>query len=154
MRKFMDIDVPVILSENGFDTFSYVGACGIYHTNVRSIQDLLKRRYRNVRQVFLPELSDRKFKYFDLHSVRDFVKIALWVAYANVFIPSTIKGIAKSIRFRDYACMYEPLVAVVLTDFLVWALLRDARGRHLITSAMKHHRLCSNVDSRIGCHGN
>jgi len=135
-NKFMDIDVPVILSESGYDKFAYVPDCGIYHTNVRTIRDLLNRRLRNLRMTFLPELETRKFRYFGLQNAKDLTRILFWVFYANLLIPSFAKGIHKGIKYGDIACMYEPLVTLLLTDLIIWGFLRDEKGRTAIKSAL------------------
>lgn len=135
-NKFMDIDVPVILSESGYDKFAYVPDCGIYHTNVRTIRDLLNRRLRNLRTTFLPELETRKFRYFRIQNVKDLTRILLWIFYANLLIPSLAKGIRKSVKHGDIACMYEPVVALLLTDLIIWELWRDEKGRTAIKSAL------------------
>ena len=135
-KKFMDVDVPVILSEIGYDKFAYVPDCGIYHTNVRTIRDLLNRRLRNLSVTFLPQLETRKFRYFELQSMKDISRILFWIFYANLLVPSFIKGTYKSFKHGDIACMYEPLVTLLLTDLVVCAFLQDKKGRNVIISAL------------------
>ena len=76
--KFMDIDVPVILSKRGYNKFAYVPSCGIYHTNIRTLRDLIKKRLRNLNRIYLPNVETREFIYFDLHSTKDLFKIITW----------------------------------------------------------------------------
>jgi len=123
--KFMDIDVPVILAKNGFDRFAYVRLCGIYHTNVKSLWELIKRRRRNIDLIYLPNLETREFVYFDMRSIKDVSKIALWMVAANLVLPLSFAGVWKSVRHRDVACMYEPLVAIMLSDTIAWGFLRN-----------------------------
>jgi uncharacterized membrane protein YhdT len=58
----------------------------------------------------------------------------VWVIYANLFIPKTIKGILLTIKNRDIACMYEPIVSMLLTDAIIYAFIRDKRGREIISN--------------------
>jgi glycosyltransferase involved in cell wall biosynthesis len=134
MKKFMDIDMPVILSKKGYNKFAYVPSCGIYHVNVRSLKDLIKKRLRNIDKVFLPNLMSREYRYFNLRNRQDIFKIMVWVIYANLFIPKTIKGILLTIKNRDIACMYEPIVSMLLTDAIIYAFIRDKRGREIISN--------------------
>ena len=132
MNKFMDIDVPVILSENGYNLFSHVPECGIYHTNIKSLKEILQRRKRNLDEVFLPNLSDRKYKFFDLRSKKDLLKISGIIIYTNTLILPFIKGIYNALRFRDSACLYEPIVAIALTDYIAYRFLINKQGRKII----------------------
>jgi len=47
-RRFMDVDVPVVLARRGYRKFAYVPSAGIYHNNVRSLLDLVRRRIARV----------------------------------------------------------------------------------------------------------
>ena len=137
MEKFMDIDIPAVLADKGFNRFAYVSQVGIFHTNVESIRELVQQKLRNLNDVYLPNLRARAFRYFDLRSKRDIIKIIWWVIYANLFFPLLVKGAYKSIRNRDLACMYEPVAGILLTDSIVWALLLSGEGRNLIREGFK-----------------
>jgi len=137
MEKFMDIDVPVILSKNGYNKFAYVPSCGIYHSNIKSLKDLIRRRLRNIDNIYLPNIETREFKYFDLRKKGDILKILFWVFYANLFMPKLIEGIYKTFKNKDIACMYEPIVAMLLTDAIIWGFLKNKKGREIFTSSFK-----------------
>jgi len=137
MQKFMDIDVPVLLSKNGYNKFAYVPSCGIYHVNVRSLRDLIRKRLRNINRVYLPNAESREFKYFDLTTWKGVLKVFLWVIYANSFIPKLAEGVFKTFKNRDLACMYEPIVALVLTDVIILSFLRRPEGRTLVLNGIK-----------------
>ncbi len=143
--KFMDIDVPVILSNNGFNRFAHIPSAGIYHINVQVIGGLLKRRIRNLHQTYLPNVGKREFVYFDLARKKDFLKICFWVLYANLFVPLLVNGIYKTIKYRDIACMYEPVVAISLTDLVIWTLAKTwlRHGRLNFTQTPKLSTLSS-----------
>lgn len=124
-EKFMDIDVPVILSKKGYNKFAYVPNCGIYHVNVKKISDILNRRARNIHNIYLPNLNQRQFRYFNLGTRKDQFKLLIWVIYANLFLPKLIKGLLLTIRNRDLAGMYEPILSIILTDAYIYHFLKD-----------------------------
>jgi len=136
MKKFMDVDVPVILSEMGFNRFAYVPSCGIFHTNVRSLRDLIQRRLRNINKIYLPSVETRKFRYFDLRNKRDIIKIIFWVICAFSFVPLLLKGTYNTIKNKDFACMYEPIVAMALTATIIYGFLRAKKGRKMILHSL------------------
>lgn len=137
MNKFMDIDVPVTLSKKGFRRFAYVPSCGIYHVNVKNLKDLIQKRLRNISKIYLPNVETREFKYFDLKNKKDIFKIISWIIYANLFIPEAIKGVYKTLKNKDIIFMFEPVVAMLLTDAIVLGFLRDKKGRKIITKNLK-----------------
>lgn len=135
-EKFMDIDVPVLLAERGYNKYAYVPDAGLYHSHVRSLKQLIQKRMRNVEKVYLPSIEGRKFTWFKLTNLRDSLKIAVWIIYANLFFPALVKGIVKAIKYRDLACLYEPIVTIVLTNCILYSFLKHKKGRDLIKSAI------------------
>jgi glycosyltransferase involved in cell wall biosynthesis len=136
MEKFMDIDVPVILSKNGYSRFAYVPSCGIYHVNIKSLKDLVRKRLRNIEKIYLPTVENREFKYFSLKSKGEVFRIIVWIIYANLFIPELVMGIVLAIKNKDAACMYRPIVSFLLTDTIVYAFVKDEKGRRLILNKL------------------
>jgi len=137
MGKFMDIDIPVILSKRGFNKFAYVSSCGIYHTNITSLRDLIQKRLRNLNKIYLPNIQKREFRYFDLKNKKDILRVIFWVIYANLFIPKLFKGIYLSIKNKDSACLYEPLVSLLLTDVILLSFLRNEQGKTFLISEIR-----------------
>lgn len=135
--KFMDIDVPVILAKLNYNKFAYLAQCFIYHLNVKSFRELVARRLRNIKNVFLPNISKREFIYIEDHGLGSFARIFFWTIYANLFLPALFKGILKSITYRDYALLYEPVVALVLTDALIYGFLKNKEGRKFLGNFFK-----------------
>lgn len=131
-EKFMDIDVPVILAKLGYNRFAYVRKCLIYHVNVGTLKELVTRRLRNVNSVFLPSLSQREFIYFTGSNWERVARVILLVLYTNLLFPALLAGIMKSVTYRDYALLYEPIVALVLTDVIIYGFLRSSEGRNFI----------------------
>jgi uncharacterized membrane protein YhdT len=131
-KKFLELDNLVILSRAGYTKFAYVPDAGIYHMHAKSLSQLVRKRLRNLNTSFLPELENRQFTWFDLKSKRSLLRAILWVIYANLFLPATIRGLYKTLRYRDIACLYEPIVAFVLTDAIIINFLRIKVGRLLL----------------------
>lgn len=133
MEKFMDIDVPVILSKNGFNRFAYVSQCGIYHTNVRNINGLIQKRLRNINQIYLPNIKTRQFAYFPSeYGLKNLIRIALCVLYANSFMPPFIKSCYRMFKYKDIALLYETIVAFFLFHAIIYNLLCSKEGRRFI----------------------
>ncbi|MEA1996005.1 MAG: glycosyltransferase family 2 protein [Gemmatimonadota bacterium] len=123
VRKFIDIDVPCLLSKAGHTRFAYVPYSGFYHINVKNLRDLLARRWRNLMTVYLPNEDIREYQYFDLSSLWDWLRIGAWVIYANLFVPELVRGLYKWARFKDYACLYQPVISIILTDFICFCFI-------------------------------
>lgn len=130
-ERFMDIDVPVLVAKAGRPRFAYVEKAQIFHHNITSLRDLVRKRLRNLHQVFLPSQGSREFRYLP-GGPGGLLKAALLVLLANTPFYFVIRGIVGSIKHKDAACMYEPLAACALTDALLVGMLRDARGRRFI----------------------
>jgi hypothetical protein len=60
------------------------------------------------------------------------LKAALLVLLANTPFYFVVRGIVKSVKHKDAACMCEPLAACALADALLVGMLRDARGRRFV----------------------
>lgn len=127
-QKFMDIDVPIAVAKMGFARFAYVPSAHIYHSNIRTIQDLKNRRIRNLHKVFIPNHEKRRFVYFDATSPIDILKILLLVFNANTFVYFSLVGIKKAINNRDWACLLEPIIAWLLANSIIFEYLKTPSG--------------------------
>jgi hypothetical protein len=125
----------VLLTKNGFDRFAYVPNAGLIHKHVSSIIELAKKRIRNVKKVYLLHVDNKLFVWVDLSRWSNVLKLLLWIMYANAVIPSILTGVYKSIKHRDLAGLYEPVVNVVITDVIIWSFLTSHKGRNLFLSA-------------------
>ncbi|RJQ27599.1 glycosyltransferase [Candidatus Parcubacteria bacterium] len=131
-KMFLELDFLWLLVKNGFNTFAYVPEAGLYHHHAASLLNLLKKRSRNVTQVYLKDNDARHYRWFNLKTFRGFLKVALWVMWANLFIPSIFVGIYKSIYYKTWVGLYEPIVNLFVTDIIIYSFLSDKRGRKLI----------------------
>ncbi len=126
--RYLELDFLVVLVENGFKRFAYVPNAGIYHFHVASFAELCKKRLRNVRQVYLTSVDTKKYKWFDLTKKGDIAKIILWIIYVHAIIPTFLVGIYKSVKNRDIANLYEPLVCLAVTDVILFGFLFNKKG--------------------------
>ena len=129
--RFFDIDLPASLAKRGLRTFAYV-PIGIHHLHASSLRELTIKRKRSLAIAFLPSGENRQFKWFDLSSPGSILKIIGWIIWANLVIPSALKGLYRAIKHRDPVLLYEPLVAYLVTDSMLVYMIADPRGRELL----------------------
>lgn len=138
MDKFMELDILEILAKFGYQKFAWVPSAGIYHTHAHGLKQLFKKRLRNVNEVYLPDYAHRHFTWFDFRSPKGILKILIWVIYAHLIFPSILKGIYKSLKYKDIYCLiYEPILTVALTDVIIYGFLKNPKGRKLIFEIIK-----------------
>lgn len=128
---FLELDFLVLLVEAGFTKFAYVLDAGLYHHHAKDLSHLLTKRRYNLKKVYLAR-TRRLYKWFDLSSPIGIFKLIAWVIYANLIIPSIVVGIYKSLKYRDLAGMYEPIVNILVTDVLLLESIRDSRSWKLL----------------------
>ena len=118
-KKFMELDNLAILVSEGYTFFGFVPEAGFYHNFVLGLGELLRKRYRNIKQNFLFQEEGRYYKWFDLHKISDVLKILFWLVYVHLFFPSLVRGIYKSIKHRDAICLVEPFLNILETDTIL-----------------------------------
>lgn len=128
---FLELDFLVLLVKNGYKHFAYVESAGLYHHHARSLKDLLKKRIYNLRKVYLAR-SQRLYSWFNLKASKDVVKICVWIVYANLILPSLVIGLYKSIKEKDWAGLYEPVVNLFVTDMLLIEFIKNSQGRKML----------------------
>jgi len=131
-KMFLELDFLVILTKNGFAKFAYVPNAGLLHHHAPSLSVLLKKRSHNLTKVYFVHVGNRLFTWFDLTKPRDLLKLISWILFANLFIPSVLIGIYKSVKHKDWAGMYEPIVNLLVTDVLILAFLKDIKKANLL----------------------
>lgn len=131
-KYFSDQETLTGVVAAGFTKFAYVPDAGYYHYHADSLSHLLSKRVRNLKGHYLKVESPYKWKWFDTTSVKGITKILLWIIYANLFIPATIRGIIRAIKFKDYAMLAEPVVTIVTTDVVLYNFLTLSEGRAFI----------------------
>lgn len=124
-KKFMELDNLVILVSEGKDEFAYVPSAGFYHNFLPDLKTLLKKRIRNIEKNYLFQEESRYFTWFNPNNSKDIGKIVIWILYANLFFPSLIKGIYKSIKFKDFVCLAEPVINLIETDVILFSFAKN-----------------------------
>ncbi|OGC69106.1 hypothetical protein A2415_00370 [candidate division WWE3 bacterium RIFOXYC1_FULL_39_7] len=133
---FFDLDSVALLVKKGHNKFAYCPSPGIYHFHAKTLHSLVFKRVRNLHAHFFPYQGESHFKWFNTKSRKDVLKIVLWVIYANLIIPATIKGIYKSLKHKDQILLVEPVIALLTTDILIFHFLKDANGRKMISKSL------------------
>lgn len=131
-NKWLDLDQLCLLVENGYTKFAYVPEAGYYHFHVDSLKHLIQKRLRNLNQIYLPNVQNRRFKWFDLIKPFEWVKLLYWVIIANLFIPLLILSIFKTIKNKTWLHLLDAPIALILTDVLLIGFLINPQGRSLI----------------------
>lgn len=126
-EMFLELDFLVLLLNNGWNKFAYVSEAGLYHHHARNLHELIHKRVYNLKKVYFAHVSNKLYTWFNLTRPRDILKLFSWIIYANLIIPSITVGIYKTLKFRDLAGMYEPVVNFLITDALILSALLDKR---------------------------
>jgi glycosyltransferase involved in cell wall biosynthesis len=129
---FLELDFLVLLSRNGLRKFAYVPSAGLYHHHAPNLKELIRKRRYNVQKVYLKTINKKLYKWFHLKNPVDLAKIILWVIYANLILPSLIVGIYKTIKHKDWAGMYEPLVNFLVTDVILFSFVQNSGYKKLL----------------------
>lgn len=118
---FLELDFLKLLVLHGFNKFAYVPTAVLYHHHATSLTSLVSKRKYNLTNVYFKHVHNQLYTWINWHNPRDLFKMFLWVIYSNLFIPSLVVGIYKSIKYRDLAGLYEPFVNLLITDTLIIA---------------------------------
>src|SRR3989339_359231 len=124
----MDNDVPVVLVKNNYNLFAFSSKVGIYHNLLGSLKELFSKRMRGVLKTYMAHLPKREYKWLNLEKKRNIFLLGLFVIYANIVLPATLYGIYKAFKYKDMACLNEPLITLVSTDSLIVGFIRSKKG--------------------------
>jgi len=135
-RRIFDIDLPTTFVMSGRSRFAYVPV-GVKHAHADNMLTLIRKRIRNVKYIFLPTYSKRKFAWFSTQNRRTLARILQWLCWSNLLVPLSVSGLKKFLRYKDAVLLLEPLVGLVLTDTVLFAFISDYEGRRIIGRALK-----------------
>lgn len=136
-EKWMDLDQFPRLVEKGYTKFAYVPNAGFYHFHADSLGHLIKKRTRNLKQIYLKQITERRYTWFKLENVSDWLKIVWWVILANLFVPLFVVSLYKSLRDKTWLWLLDAPVALILTDVILVNMLLDPKGVKLIMEGVK-----------------
>lgn len=140
-KIYYDMGNLVLLVKEGYTNFGYVPSTGYYHFHADSLKHLLGKRMRNVQKSYLKYNTKAStklshFKWIDLNSFKDVLKIALLVISANLFFPIFLLSLYRMIKHKTWLYLLEAPITFVLVDTILFAFLKDIRGRKLILKAL------------------
>lgn len=136
-ERDFDDETLVKLVNDGYNLFAYVPSAGIYHGHARSLQELISKRIRNLNTHYFPYNKSTQFTWADFNSKRDTLRLILWVLYTNLIIFPIIKSFFKFIKNRDWVFLMEPIVAISVTDAVLWTFMTNNVGRNLILNSLR-----------------
>jgi len=137
-NSFIDLETLEIVSRAGYQTFAYVPKAKIRHYHAENIKTLINKRIRNLKADYLPNIENKYYLWFDLKNTKDIVKIIFWIIWVNLLIPETIKGLVKSIFYKDLAFMWQPIVSLITTDIILLNFLFSKKGQKIIINTVKN----------------
>lgn len=122
-NKFLELDNLVRMVNSGHNLYAYVKKVGIHHPFVNNLSHLLSKRLRNINRVYLHQSFERQYKWFDLRSFLGILKILIWIIYATTFILPLARGVIKAIKYKDSACLLEPVVVFTETWVIIFGMV-------------------------------
>jgi glycosyltransferase involved in cell wall biosynthesis len=131
-EMFLELDFLVLLVQKGFTEFAYSYESGLYHHHARNLGELLRKRRYNLTRVYFVHAKNKLYTWFNLKNPIDLIKLTIWIIWANLIIPSVIIGIYKTLKYRDFAGMYEPIFNLLVTDVLIIEAIKDKRTLSLL----------------------
>lgn len=120
-KQLIDNEIPAVLVEQGEKYFAYVPSTGVEHMLLRTLEELWKKRVRNLERTYYPNLETRKFKWVDWG--RDWPKVGIWVLYTHSPLP-IINSIVKTIKYGDLCFLSEPALNFVSTYSIIYGVLK------------------------------
>lgn len=131
-KKYMELDSLVRLVNKGYKKFAFLPDIGIYHPFVTKLSHVLAKRLRNIKKNYLHQDTPREYTWFSFKNLTDQTKIVIWIIYATTLIGPTLRGLYKSLKHKDFACMYEPIVSFTETWVIIWGFVRYSLFRYKV----------------------
>lgn len=128
-ERFYDFETLLAMIDHGYTKYAYVPSAGLYHYHAKSLHQLLAKRIRNLKNHYVQTNSPYKYSWFDMTSLQGLFKIFIWVIYANLIFPATIRGILRAVRYRNLVMLMEPIVTITTTDAILYHFIADPRSR-------------------------
>jgi hypothetical protein len=135
---FSDVDHPAYLIVRGKRRFAYVEQVAWAHDHSRTLLHLVKKRLRNLSG------SDTSFL---VRPAGDYVWLALpdrrskwrlfrWILCTNLVLPRALEGFRQAIRLWRWEPLLRPVVALAVTDALLFYFLTSRAGRGFIRKSL------------------
>lgn len=147
---FNDVDHAAYLVERGLRRFAYIDDIGWGHHHCKGLAHLVRKRRRNLdgqSNSYLRLQVHRDYVWLDTSDRREVLSLIRWIIGTNLVVPRLVEGIRDTATSRHWEAMLRPVVALVLTDTLIWGLLASADGRALIRHAIAGRSFRSRIPS-------
>jgi glycosyltransferase involved in cell wall biosynthesis len=136
MKRCFDHDLEVKMVRAGYDKYAYVPGAGIYHNHAKSLKQLLNKRVRNLTSHYFPYQDSLEYRWIDVNNIKDIFKMGIWIVYANLFLPATIRGFIRFLKYKDWALLMEPIITITTTDIILFTFFRNKGGRNIIQNSL------------------
>lgn len=135
---FNDVDHPAYLIMGGKKRFAYLEKVAWAHDHSRTLLHLVRKRVRNLGgsdTSFLARpagdyvwlaLSDRQSKW----------RLFRWILGTNLVLPRALEGCREARRLSRWEPLLRPVVALAVTDALLFHLLTSRRGRDFMRTTL------------------
>lgn len=131
-NKFMELDTLSLFVKSGLNKFAYVPSTGLHHPFLTDLNMLIRKRVRNLNSQFFNQPDKREFTWINFGSKYQKLKILIWVIYANTLVLPMLVGIYRSLKYKNYIALYEPIFVWITTNLIIWVFLKNKQGRQLI----------------------
>lgn len=135
--QYFDHDFMTQCIKSSYNLFAYVPAAGLYHHHASSLGHLLSKRVRNLRMHYFPYNNETEYKWINVNNKKDILKMIFWIIYANMFLPATIRGFLRFLKYKDPVLLMEPIVTIAITDVLLVEFLKNRVGRSMINNSVR-----------------
>lgn len=136
-KHFFDLDSVEMVVRAGHSLFAYAPSAKINHYHADSFLHLVKKRMRNVTGDYLKHFNIKYYLWIDPGSSKDSIRLIWWVIYANLFIPELILGAVQTLRRRDIAMLWRPVISLSVTDALLYTFLSNGKGRKFLADRIQ-----------------
>ncbi len=134
-HKFVELDVIVLLVKHGHSRFAYVPNAKMHHPFITSLSELAFKRSRNLHTMYFNQPDAREWTWIDWSDPFQLLKLFIWVIYANSFVLPTIVGLMKSIYYKTWVGLYEPVFVWLTTNLILITFLTTQEGRKMLSKS-------------------
>lgn len=140
-KIYYDMGNLINLVNMGYTKVGYVPEAGYYHFHAESLMHLLRKRVRNIQRSYLrynnrSSTKNNVYKWVDFQKPKDLFKVILLVVSANLLFPIFILSIYRMTRSGKWEYLLEAPITFLLVNTIIFAFMRDKRGRDLIFGNM------------------
>lgn len=136
-KNDFDHDTIMGLIHAGYSLFAYVPGAGDYHHHAKNLKELIGKRIRNLRCHYFPQQDTLQYTWIDKTNRYSGLRLLVWVIYANLFVPEFIRGCIRFFKYRDWALLMQPIIAITTTDAILFYFLLHPVGRKVMARELR-----------------